>query len=266
MNWVQLAQCFSFRRPDHTQDLAKAIEKTCSLGAIPFEVIAGTPQEKYGARITFRLPADNAEVLAACGLACHPWGRPDWIGLRINREGRLIAKAYHKLAQISELPFADDFTKKFYPVMSSFHENAIETYLRFRERCEWTEFVCACTESLSPYLPDFQPFPRPVAEAFCMSVRLRDGDIQAISVFADQRSLPDDDTIRQLWSRDMSSDEREAYELTLAGVRSCGPRRFGSWHAMLGWTLESDGVWHRAASLRFPTPALNKGGAYAFTR
>lgn len=263
VKWVELAQCLTFRRPDHTQVLATAIEKTCSLGATPFEVIAGTPHEKYGARMTFWLPADSGKVLAERGLSGHPWGPPQWFGLRIDNEGRLIAKAYHKIDTMSRLPVADDFAKKFSPVMSSLHDDVIETYARFRERCEWIQFVRACTESLNPHFPDFQPFPQPVAESFCVSVKCRDGDLQAISVFADQRSLPDDDTIRHLWSRDMSSEERETYELTLAGVRSCGPKRLGSWHAMLGWTLEIGGVWHKAASLRFPARKLGEGGADA---
>ena len=71
-------------------------------------------------------------------------------------------------------------------------------------------------------------------------------------MFADYRALPDDDTIQRLWLQDMCSSEAQAYELALAGVRSLGRRRLGSWHAMLGWTLERDGTWHKAASLRFP--------------
>ena len=129
VNWMPLAQCLTFGRPDHTQLLATGLEKTCSLGATPFEVIAGTPQGVYGPRITFVLPRDHAKVLAGSGLSAHPWGPPQWIGLRIDSEGRLIAKAYHKLAKVDGLPFAASFIEKLSPVMASLHDGGIETYL-----------------------------------------------------------------------------------------------------------------------------------------
>jgi hypothetical protein len=263
VNWIRLAQCLTFPRTDHTQVLATAIEKTCSLGATPFEVIAGTPHRMYGARITFVVPPENGKILAEWGLSNHPWGAPQWIGLRSNEKGHLRAKGYYKLAKLDRLPFARDFAKNFSPVMSSVQDDVIETYARFHGSSEWIPFVRACTQPLSKHLPDFQPLPRSVGESFCVSVKSRCDSIQAISVFADYRALPEDDTIRHLWSRDMSCEEQESYELTLAGVRSCGRRRLGSWHAMLGWTLESSGVWHKAASLRFPAIGLGGGRADA---
>ncbi len=263
VNWMPLAQCLTFGRPDHTQLLATGLEKTCSLGATPFEVIAGTPQGVYGPRITFVLPRDHAKVLAGSGLSAHPWGPPQWIGLRIDSEGRLIAKAYHKLAKVDGLPFAASFIEKLSPVMASLHDGGIETYFRLRGSSEWIPFVRACTEPLSAHLPVFQPLPRSTTQSFCVSIKSRCDEIQAVSVFADYRSLPDDDTIRHLWSRDMSPEEQESYELILAGVRSCGPRRLGSWHAMLGWTFESSGALHKAASLRFPGRSVGEGGHHA---
>ena len=256
VNWIQLAQCLTFGRANHTQVLATAIEKTYTLGATPFEVIAGTPHKMYGARITFLLPPRSGEILAEWELSSHPWGVPEWIGLRSNDDGQVIAKGYHKRAKLDRFLFARRFREKFSPVMASLHGNVIETYARFHGSSEWVPFVRACIEPLSKDLPEFQPLPRSVEESFCVSVKSGGNDVQAISVFADYRSLPEDDTIRHAWSRDMTCEEQESYELTLAGVRACGRRRLGSWHAMLGWTLESSGVWHKAASLRFPAITL----------
>jgi hypothetical protein len=53
----------------------------------------------------------------------------------------------------------------------------------------------------------------------------------------------------------MDEAERSAYEAALAGVRQLGrpgPRGMAARHALLGWTWERGGGWHRAASLRLP--------------
>jgi hypothetical protein len=64
--------------------------------------------------------------------------------------------------------------------------------------------------------------------------------------------LPDDKQVRDAWMKDMTHEDQYAYETALAGVRSLGPRVLGAWHAVLSWTLEDNGRWHRAASLRPP--------------
>jgi hypothetical protein len=35
-------------------------------------------------------------------------------------------------------------------------------------------------------------------------------------------------------------------------VRSLGKRPPRGWHGMLAWTVDAEGSWHRAASLRVP--------------
>jgi hypothetical protein len=136
--------------------------------------------------------------------------------------------------------------------MASFYECEREDYLSFRGVCDWGQFAQACLAPLGGASIAFVPVPLFKDSAFGVSVQVREGTLQAITVLADFRALPNDQTIRHLWVQDMSEAEAEAYELALAGVRSCGRRRFGSWHAWLSWTVERDRTWHKAASLRFP--------------
>jgi hypothetical protein len=83
-------------------------------------------------------------------------------------------------------------------------------------------------------------------------MRWRGSRIDAISVFAADRSLPSDRDIAGAWVAGLDDDDRDAYEAALGGVRSIGPRPLHGWHAMLAWTLEADGTFHRAVSLRVP--------------
>jgi hypothetical protein len=261
VDWPFLARCLSFgclgEPATHDESiplLETALERAGILGAYPFEIIAGTPRARYGARITLRLPAEKSRFLIAFGLDHHPWGQPEWVGFRIKGEGQLVIKAYHRVVQLGQLSFHEKLSGQLYPVMAALHEGSTETYLRYSGCCAWEEFVAMALARWPSEIPafDFQPYPSPVPDSFCVSQRLRGDQLESVSLFADYRSLPDDETIRHLWSQDMTRAEREIYELTLAAVRSCGPRRLGTWHAMLSWTLERGG-WHKAASLLFPT-------------
>lgn len=261
VDWALLARCLSFGSLGEPPDgetfaiLKTALERAGILGAYPFEVIAGTPRTRYGARITLRLPTEKSNFLSTFGLDRHPWGVPEWVGFRIKAHEQLVIKAYHHLVQIGTLSFHEKLIAELYPVMAALHNGATERYLRFRGPCPWDEFVSMALagwhEDVPPF--DFQPRPNAVPDSFCVSETSREGELQAISLFADYRSLPNDETIRELWTHDMSPHEREIYELTLAAVRSCGKRRKGTWHAMLAWTLERGGSWHKAASLFFPS-------------
>ena len=261
VDWALLARCLSFgvvAEPAHDEAVAileTALKKAGILGAHPFEVIAGTPRARYGARITLRLPADKSNFLSAFGLDRHPWGPPEWVGFRIKAVDQLVIKAYHRVVQKGSLSFHEKLAPELYPVMAALHDGGTETYLRYGGCCPWEEFV---SMALSGWpedvrLCDFQPHPRAVPDAFCVSERMQGGELQSISLFADYHALPDDETIQDLWTHDMSPHEREIYELTLAAVRSCGERHLGTWHGMLSWTLERGGIWHKAASLLFPT-------------
>jgi hypothetical protein len=253
-DWALLARCLTLGSPNHTPVFEKAIRQALAFGATPFEVIAGTPAACYGARITFRLPQSKHPILAEFGLADHPWGDPEWIGLRVTVDGELIAKAYHARVKPCHLRRHLEPLRPFlYPVMASLHRGIREDYFRCHSLLNWSEFVTTSAGSLGTFATHFEPEPQPVMSAFCVSTGVQGESLRVITVFADHRSLPDDESIRTLWTKDMSASDAEAYELALAGVRSCGARRFGSWHAMLSWTLERDGSCHKAASLRFPS-------------
>jgi hypothetical protein len=235
-----------------TTILTLSIEKLHKLGAVPFEVIAGTPGERYGARLTFRATGSTAALAEAGGFTHHPWGAPDWLGVRVSRGAGLQVKAYHRLTDLRRFRLPAGLPAPLYPVMAALHDNAVEVYLRFGACSTWTEFVQRCGGVLGEVHRPFSPHPRPVESAFCLSLRWQDERLTAVSVFADYRALPDDETIARRWSEGMTERDRTAYELALAGVRSLGRRPFSAWHAMLGWTLESNGSWHRAASLYVP--------------
>ena len=259
VDWALLARCLTSGAPPNLNRsandatlFAEELKRACDLGAVPFEIIAGTPAARYGARVTFRLPASKAAFLSTFRLSRHPWGEPDWVGLRSTPGGGIAAKAYHAIDTIESLPFQQRLTEHLYPVMASLHQRGREDYLRFRGVCDWRPFAEACLAPLGGASITFAPVPSSKESAFCVSVRVREGILEAITVLADFRALPDDETIRHLWAQNMTKADAEAYELALAGVRSCGRRRLGGWHAMLSWTVERNGTWHKAASLRFP--------------
>ena len=162
---------------------------------MPFEVIAGTPCERYGARLTFRAVGGSAALAAAFGLTHHPWGAPDWVGVRVSRSGGLKVKAYHRLTDVHRFQLPAGLPAPLYPVMAALHEDAVEVYLRFGAGCTWTEFAQRCCGVLGEVQRRFSPHPRPVASAFCLSLRWQGEQLTAVSVFADYRALPDDETI-----------------------------------------------------------------------
>ena len=261
IDWPLLTRCLTGGtyyindNSDGARLFGEATRKACDLGAVPFEIIAGTPAARYGARVTFRFPTTKGAFLAEFGLDRHPWGPPNWVSLRHVSGAGLAAKAYHAVSGVESLPFEPRFAEHLYPVMASLYQCGREDYLRFKGVCDWGQFARACFAPLGGASIAFAPVPSSKDSAFCVSVRVQDGILQAITVLADFRTLPDDDTIRHLWTQDMTGAEAKAYELALAGVRSCGRRRLGGWHAMLSWTGERGGTWHKAASLRFPSMA-----------
>jgi hypothetical protein len=248
-----LARCLNFGSAAAPQ-FETALEKAFMLGALPFEVTAGTPRARYGARMSFFPPAERSEFLATFGLTQHPWGPPVSVSLRTNDKGELVTKAYHRLVPPLNFSFHEKLAGQMNHFLAALYNDATEAYFTYSGSYPWTEFVNLCLTGLGTVPPqiNFQPPPRSTPRSFGAAVLSREGEVKAISVYADYRSLPDDETISRLWTLDMSDAEREAYELTLAAVRSCGARMFGSWHSYLVWTFERGGVWHKATSLHFP--------------
>lgn len=267
-NWLaRLAQCLDVAAVPTaaSASLLPALQHACALGATPFEVIAGTPVARYGPRVTLIAGPSPTALAAHWGLHDHPYGPASWIGLRIQQDGQLHAKAYHKFSPELIGPGADGgwplpaaLPVGLVPVMAARDGDAYELYLRLKDRCSWADFSKAClallpTEADALTSSSFSPWPQPAAGAFCVSLRWQHRHLSAITLYADQRALPDDAQVRAQWSCDMSEHERHAYEMAFHAVRGSGPRR-APWHAMLAWSVDVKGQWHRAASLRVPRP------------
>ncbi len=235
--------------------LREATGLALAAGAVPFEVIAGTPFARYGARITFRAGGDPAGLATTLGLAEHPWGLPTWIGLRARLDGAVHVKAYHPPERLDRQRFAlpAGLPEGLAPVMAALDGDSAELYLRLLPHQSWTSFVAAALAPLggAADVPAFSPHPKPADGGFCLSVRWVGGAPAAVSLYADQRSLPGDAAVRRAWAEGMDETERGAYEAALAGVRSLGDvGATRARHGMLAWTRERGGGWHRAASLR----------------
>jgi len=231
------------------------MERALRAGGVPFEVIAGAPAGRYGARVTFRSHRGCEDAVArALGTTVHPWGTPDWMGVRVHPDGRVHCKPYHRVVELDDrFAVVTPFTGTLYPVMASQDNGETELYLRQSHASDWSAFVDRCLAPLTTRSPfTFALSPHHAADSFCVSMRWRGSRIDAISVFAADRSLPSDRDIAGAWVAGLDDDDRDAYEAALGGVRSIGPRPRHGWHAMLAWTLEADGRFHRAVSLRVP--------------
>jgi hypothetical protein len=225
-------------------------------GAFPFEVIAGSPHSRYGARVTLQHPTwEDGALGRAFGFANHPWGPPRWVGLRIGASGQLRTKAYHQLTRLDDrFPLPSDFPADLDPVMAALDGEATEVYLRKRLPCPFEQLARACLAGLGAEPPLAEPLPRPRASGLCVSLRREAGRTSAVTLYADWRTLPRDQEIERVWSAGLGEADRLAYQLAVAGVRSTGFLPRGNWHAMLAWTVEADGTRHRAVSLTVPPP------------
>ena len=248
---VRLAQCLAAPLGgDRAAPLQEAILRLVLGGARPFEVIAGAPFLRYGPRVTF-----------ACGRAdvgdpAHPWGRPDWLGLRLGPGGSMRLKPYHRRPGKDVPPHPKGLPDGLQCVMASRDGRATEVYLRQSLAQSWHDFAAACTSVVDRKAPQallaLDLTPRPSAGAFGVGLRWDDDALSAVTVYARARALPPDDEIRGAWSAALDPADRSAYELALAAVRSLGPRPFGGWHSLLAYTFETGGGTHQAASLRVP--------------
>src|SRR5437667_302754 len=134
VDWLLLGWCLTGGtyyindNPNGATLFAEATRKACDLGGIPCEIVAGTPAARYGARVTFRLPAAKAAFLAEFGLDRHPWGEPNWVGLRKVSGAGVAAKAYHAIRALGPLPFDRRLTEHLSPLMASFYQCEREDY------------------------------------------------------------------------------------------------------------------------------------------
>jgi hypothetical protein len=261
-----LASCLAITSPRAGPALAEALSAALAAGGAPFEAVCGCPAGRYGARLTISPGVDRRAFARVLGIHEHPLGPPDWAGLRALPDGTLRTKPYHRLPRLDarawaegrfcaagrSLPVPEGLPEALRSVMVSVDGEDVELYLRLGAGRSWTSFVARSTAAFGGCTYPFSPHPRPVDQAFCLSLRWRDERLAAVTVYADDRALPADAEIPRLWEHGMGASDRSAYEAALAAVRSLASNRRG-WHALLGWTVEQDATWHRAASLRVPT-------------
>ncbi|MEM7052535.1 MAG: hypothetical protein AAF604_22925 [Acidobacteriota bacterium] len=239
-------------------ELFEACGRALEVGARPFEVVVGAPDADHGARLTFERPADPAPLGDAFGLADHPWGAPDWIGLRWSEKGGLKAKPYHRLEGRESPalpPWPEGAPAGLRAVMASHWQDRTETYYRYAIAGPWSAFVTACLGVLGAPVPATQIVPRPAELGFWVSFGWRREELETVTVGADSRCWSDDHSVAERWSVGLSEGDLESYRRSLAAVRSLGPRPHGGWHNMLAWKCDRRGAFQRAVSLRVPPPS-----------
>lgn len=248
-----LARCLGAAQRETVPHLLEGLERALGAGAQPFEVIAGSPHHRYGARITFSAssPSTCRRLEDACGLEPHPWGDWSWVGLRVHPEGNTEWKRYHTVNQLRlSLDPPDAAPPGLVPVMASLHNGEVETYYRLPSPTEWPPFAEGCAALVGAVPPATAIRPRPAADAFCLSVRQHQGRVRAVTIFADDRALPDEPSLAAAWRSELPPEDRASYDATLMAVRAAGRRPARGWHAMLAWAIDAGGLTARAVSLR----------------
>jgi hypothetical protein len=228
--------------------LSDAVRRWLDSGGEFFETVVGTPRERYGPRLTLTVHGDAASHV----LGHHPWGPPTWLGLRVGPDGTIVTKAYHRMRALGDrFTLPAGVPRQVRPVMAAWHGDTKELYLRSTPVERWSVFAAQVAALVDAEPPKCAPLPRPSAGSFALSLRWTAGELVAVTMFADDRSLPhDDDDIAVAWTDDMESTDRDAYLAAYAGVRAFASSPIRARHGMLGWTVGAGGQSHRAASLR----------------
>jgi hypothetical protein len=219
------------------ETVSAALER---VGGRPCEIVVGAPIAAYGPRVTV---ADGA-------YGDHPWGPPDWVGLRFRGEAR--TKAYHRAARLPGVPRPPcALPSGLSPVMAALDGDDIELYLRHEPSAPWVAFVdavCASLRIAPP--PSVAPAPRPATGGMGLSVRWAGDEVRAVSLFASDVALPPEATLSAAWGAGLEGSDRQAYERALATAQWLAPQR-AAWHAGVAWTLDlAASRWSRAVSLR----------------
>jgi hypothetical protein len=225
------------------------------LGAVPFEIVAGSPSQAFGPRLTLTIREKNDQFLEALGLKQHAWGCPDWLGLRSTPERGVETKLYHRAtAERMTAPVAlpARLAVSASPVMAALWDGAHEVYWRIQDDLSWPQFAGLALAPLGCSSVEAAPRPRPVAGAFCVSYEFRQGVLATVTLYASDRALPAENDLPALWASELPADDARQYQMALDAARSLGPRPLRGFHAMLGWKFTRDGLAGRAVSLRIP--------------
>ena len=259
-SWTLLVQCLTVECPDRSVLLEEAVERLRDTGATMFEAVVGAPLARYGPRVTLNPGPDPAATARRLGFGAHPWGPPSWYGLRFGPDDELRVKAYHRTSPErgwdlvparARLPAG--LPDGLVPQVAALDGDRTEVYFRRLPAGPWTSFAAACLDLLTTpavEAPAYAPLPRPVPEGHCVSLSWSGDELAAVTLYAQDRCLPDDPEVAQAWVRGLEEVDRRSYEAALGAVRAigrAGPRRC---HGLLGWTTAADGSTSRAVSLR----------------
>jgi len=231
--------------------LGDAVTALNALGASPFELIARSPAERHGPRVTLAAGSRAAEVARAAGLADHPWGPPRWVGLRRDRAGRLLAKPYH-LPPAGRGDASGPDLPGFRLVMRARWEGLEERYYRREGALGWGALADLAEARFGLRPPALPWTPRLRDGALGLSLCWRGQDLIALSAFAGASALPADLELFQTWAERLPAAERAPFERLALLVRALGPPPLGSYTGLVSVTVEPGGAEHRAISLRIP--------------
>ena len=257
---ILIAECLqrSFGEKWILEDtLRSGLGLAADAGARPFELILGAPLERYGARLTFSVGAHGAAVATALGMEEHPWGPPDWVGLRVDQEGCLASKPYHRAdrgERRSEYNARMVGVAGFVPVMAARWRGREELYGRLAGALRWRDLVECLEDRFGLRVPEIPVAPRMRDGALGFSVCWEEGGPVAVSAFVGASALPADRALFKIWGESLPMEEKRAFEAASLLVRALGPPPLGSWTGLISATAERGGSRHRAISLRIPRP------------
>lgn len=221
----------------------------------------GAPLRDYGPRLTLNAGPDPSAQARRLGFADHPWGPPTWYGLRVapspgdRWDGEIRVKPYHRMSTLPagvQLPAG--MPSDLGVDLAARDGDRTEVYFRRTVLAPWLPFAETALALVGATAPDFPLSPRAVVGAHCLSLSWTGRELTAVTVYAQDRCLPDDRTIAAAWVRGLADADRRTYEAALGGVRSLGRPGAKSFHGLLSWSAAADGSSSRAVSLRVHDP------------
>lgn len=218
-------------------------------GARLFEVVVGTPIEAYGARLTFVTGDGDAEAVARhAALDGHPWGPPDWIGLRTDADGTVRAKAYHRRPPLESTLVHRGMPQTARPVMAARDGDTTEVYAVLPGAMAWTRFAAEALEPLGCPPGRTGVSIVPTANSCAVSVRYDGDELTMVTLFVTSDALRPDPAVEAEWVAAMSPGEAAAHRLRVAASATVS-RTAGRRYRMLAWHYTRAGLISRAASV-----------------
>jgi hypothetical protein len=249
--WLLLVHCLTVECAEHAAPLEEAVRRHRDTGGTLFEALVGAPLRRHGPRLTLNAAPDRERQARRLGLDRHPWGPAHWYGLRLGPDGAVRTKPYHRLRVLpAHVRLPAGLPADLVPELASWDGDRTEVYLRRSVAARWEPFARAAFGLVGAEPPACAVEPRPVLGAHCVSLAWTGGVLDAVTVYAADRCLPDDRALAAAWAPGLAPEDRRTYEAALGAVRSLGRVGRLPAHALLGWAARADGTTSRAVSLR----------------